>query len=288
MCLIPALLKAETNPAVDEDGVTKHICDVRTDTDDTQDPEKGSLRHRLELFNQGLDEDGNLTENGKCVSGIYFLESMTIDLEGSLVIKPIETQTSELWLGTYISGADSNAEPLPVIIDARAINSKRQCAIIIEGGLSTFQQIHDLTLLVTDEEKAICDGEGNNLLNEKIPNNSSRDCKSGALAKDCDFKNVEIEVDDSYINFHSLASQNIKAPQSSQNWKPIKEEEEENPTESGQNDKPVIILNKNDLLTPLQEKNTEEPEQPEAEEEPTPDPLASSFSKPMSCSFIIF
>lgn len=272
---------AETNPPVDDDGVTKDICDVRTDTDDTQNPEEGSLRHRLELFNTGIDE------NGKCLLGIYFLESMTIKLESPIFIKPVETETENLWVGTYISGADSNGKALPVTIDARAVTHKKKCAFIIEGGLLTFQQIHDLTLFVTDEEKAICDEEGNDLLNEKIPNHSSRECKTGTLAKDCDFKDVDIEVDDFYI---PVTPQNLDAKV--QNWKPINEEETQSNPEETEDEKPDyshIDWSKNDFLKePIPEKNKEEePEVDPKEEDPTQDPMVNSFSNP-TCSFKIF
>jgi len=192
--LCPVLLRASSsNPPVNDSGVSTYLCDVRNEHDSLNPVSDGSLRDRLERFNN----------EEQCLSGIYFLESMTLVLEAPLEIKAIETKLKDgkNKAGTYVTGLDQKGEKLPIIIDAREITAyENQCAFMIENGLETFQQIHDITIIVSDKNQTICDDQGENLLTQEVPDTSNRSCAEGALAHECDFKDITIIVDTTLID----------------------------------------------------------------------------------------
>ena len=190
-------------PVPFEDGVSHNVCDVRSQGDygANQTPILMTLRHRLTLFNQDVDSSGSqATGTGQCLYGIYFLDPMRIELQQPLHIRGIQHALNDgrTFAGTYISGRREQPLPdgdqtLPVVIDATQITSQTgQCAVMIEGGLRSFQQIHDITLIVSDPGRAICDEGGNDLTTQIIPNDGNRNCPEGSLARDCDFENIRI------------------------------------------------------------------------------------------------
>ena len=195
-----------TNPPVTaSSGALRETCDVRVADDYGPGGTAISmtLRHRLELFNSEINAAGQDTGQGKCIFGIYFLDPMTITLKGPLQIRAIgHLDSAGKAVGTYISGRRSPTAGgglLPVVIDATELTGRpvisgsvRQCAFMIEKGLVSLQQIHDVTIRVSDATRAICDGDGKDLMNEPIPAGTARNCPAGTLAKDCDFKGVTV------------------------------------------------------------------------------------------------
>lgn len=185
---------AYTNPPVPtETGTTTETCDIRNNQDyGSSDPVVDqSLRQRLDLFNAA-----STGGTSQCIFLMYFLDPYTIQLKQPLKIAAVvSTLKNGMQAGTYLSGRKEDGTPIGAVIDAQSITgaSSSQCAFMIEGGLATFQQIHDITILVGSANKAICDEHGNDLMNQPIPSPSPvRACASGTLAKDCDFKNVTV------------------------------------------------------------------------------------------------
>lgn len=221
---LASTVNASVNAPLPDEGITPEVCDVRHAYDyvSTMDDEMleemvskahlqnpsdddmeesfyvSSLRHRIDLYNAELNEAGQPVGTGNCLFGIYFLDPMEIQLVAPLEIKAIKTLLLDgiHSAGTYISGRNESGEPLPVTIDAREITADEgSCAFMIEGGLSSFQQIHDLTIKVSDAKRAICDDEGNNLMDMEIPKDPVRTCPEGTKARDCDFKDVAVVED---------------------------------------------------------------------------------------------
>lgn len=180
-----------------------NTCDVRSKADYGAGEEQveKTLRHRLDLFNN----------NEACFSLIYFLNPYTIKLKEPLRILDIRhARENGKMAGTYISGRkcrDNNGDgdcedegdvsgTLPIEIDATEVttNSRTDCAIMITGGLHSFQQIHDVRIRVTDSARAICDENGINLMNQNVQEDaeSDRACAPGTPVRECDFKGVKV------------------------------------------------------------------------------------------------
>ena len=189
-----------TNPSVPlSTGTTRETCDVRVADDYAVGGAAISmtLRNRLELFNAEINASGQNTGQGKCIFGIYFLDPMTITLKEPLQIRAIQhLNNAGKAVGTYISGRRSptaGGGPLSVVIDATDITrTPGRCAFMIDDGLVSLQQIHDVTIRVSDATRVICDSHGNNLMNQPIPTGTARNCPAGTLAKDCDFRGVTV------------------------------------------------------------------------------------------------
>ncbi len=197
LVLVGSTLTAEayTNPPVpNSSGVTTETCDIRSsaDYDEGEATIVKTLRHRLDLFNAELDGGPR-----KCIFGIYFLDPTTVTLKRPLEIKSLQHDLEDgTMAGTYISGANTSGNPMGVTINAREVTATAgQCAFMIQAGLESFQQIHDVTIIVSSASRAICDHNGNNLMETVVPNGAPRACPNGTKAKNCDFKDVLVVVD---------------------------------------------------------------------------------------------
>ena len=192
LCVITAILagaraaEAYTNPPVpNTSGVTTEVCDVRNNLDygAGESTIEKSLRHRVDLFNAEFDGGPQ-----KCIFGIYFLDPYTIKMKQPLRIRALKhTLKNGLQAGTYISGSNEAGNPMGVTLDASSFTgtTSEQCAIMIESGLASIQQVHDVTILVSAPGKAICDFEGNDLMNVEIPETTVRqNCSEGDLASE--------------------------------------------------------------------------------------------------------
>lgn len=195
-------VKANVNEAVPGDGSSREICDVRFCDDSSKN---GTLRNRLDLFNSEIDSNDQLSGKGQCLNGIHFIKDCEkpILLNEPLQIRAVmsKLRDGKNWAGTYLTGLDRNGQAIGLVIDAREITQEEgQCAFMIEGGLTSFQQIHDFEILVSDTTRAICNQNGEDIMNDRIPDSPARDCDENSLAKNCDFQHVTVTVDEGYMD----------------------------------------------------------------------------------------
>jgi hypothetical protein len=93
--------------------------------------------------------------------------------------------------GTMISayGPGGTSDLQGITVDARDVTKEAGvCAFVVKGGFEAKQQIHGLNLMVQKKTRAICDENGEDLMDAV-----SLSC-DGAKGRDCDFKDVSVLV----------------------------------------------------------------------------------------------
>lgn len=220
MCLIVAFLSkaamAQPRLPLGDEGASRGSCDIRSGNDSGT----ATLRDRIDRFNQGHE----------CLFDIFFtFDNQTISLKSPLILGDVyewEDKATGDWFrtamslqhpdpdglttGTRIDGAGYDGLPLKLVLDAsgftsvppaqqpfldpRIAQADRLCAVMVVGGVNSFQRIQNLTIRAQSKKQMICDELGNSLLEAAVPfpPNSlrHRECLAGSLSKDCDFKSL--------------------------------------------------------------------------------------------------
>ncbi|HEX5036885.1 MAG TPA: thrombospondin type 3 repeat-containing protein [bacterium] len=183
--------RAEDWKPLPGDGTTPEWCDIAS-TDDVDEDGKTlpeTLRDRIEKYNKPGAES-------RCRFYMFFLyRNKTIVLKKPLVIEnnphDRDSSSKEVMTGTFVSayGPGGTGDLQGITIDARsATQDEGSCAFVVKGGFAAMQQIHGVSLLVSSKKRAICDENGNDLMDEP-----SLSC-GGAKGRDCDFKDVSVLV----------------------------------------------------------------------------------------------
>ncbi len=196
LLLVGAFLIASSNPPV----TSYEHCSVSSTADAVNaiglSTSGGSLRQKIDAYNQNRPA----SLGGRCTFNIFFEFSRgTIVLSRPLFLAKhlhddLPEASREHLRGVFIDGYGTGGESelLDVTIDARHVTeTPGQCAFMIEDGFTAKHKIKGLTLLVQNEDQAICDDEGVDLYHAMSPN-----CDGGragqAFEDGCDFPDVTL------------------------------------------------------------------------------------------------